>query len=788
MDTMVEANARYAIRLTASQGQKDGEAAFRLLMLLQETYEGIVQPFVPSTKLLGALNRNSVSCYLDALLFAMFARLDSYEAMLYDNYEDIPRRRLAGSLRLWVNMLRKGLLITTDVTRNLQEAMADCGWSEATRTQQQDPSEAFGFITEKLGLPLMTLKMDLFHTGKEEPQDDHKFVHERLLEVAILDEPMEGREEIRLEDCLEVYFNNQVEIKRQAEDSRRRTLVKEPDPESSYPAEKTIGGEPGVHIEVAEVASTPGLNTGSALEAKTTPSQSRAPLERVRPGLGRHRGASIFSQRRIEIVGVDPDAGKQEGKELDKETSSMEEKPAATKVSVEVEMPAWQFFRMLPWYTDNLPTSDAQVAAHFSRQRPVLGICLKRYSYTQSGTAQRRGDYVDIPLEIAIPKFVGDEDMEEGGPLFGNFRLILQSVVCHRGVSVHSGHYITLSRGQSPIVIGSGFDLEDESEDPWMRFDDLAQERVTYVDMQTALREETPYLVFYQIQPIHGDGTPNDGLPSYAEATSRAPSDHTPSEKPYIPEQTGSDATLERVRSSTSASEATDWAPSGRTSLDINTALDRPRGRNSTQIDDARRSITTASDFGGSVGSLRTDATFSVPSTPSEEKPPAFSEERNATGLLGILSSSGRRGGRISNRPSTSKSRPTSTDGGNNSRFSLNMSKLSAKKSRTDMAPPPLPVPATDETRPSLDEAPRQSSSVDGQNFESVGSPTPGTEALSRPDSDQSLQDSGKDIGQEPDASRHRLTRKEKAAVKQQEKKGRKKGSSAAEDRDCVVM
>lgn len=66
-------------------------------------------------KLLGAVNREGVTCYLDALLFAMFARLGSFEAMLYKNFEDPPRKKLATLLRLWVNILRAGKLITTDI-------------------------------------------------------------------------------------------------------------------------------------------------------------------------------------------------------------------------------------------------------------------------------------------------------------------------------------------------------------------------------------------------------------------------------------------------------------------------------------------------------------------------------------------------------------------------------------------------------------------------------------------------------------------------------------------------
>jgi len=52
---------------------------------------------------------------LDALLFAMFARLDGFEAMLYNSLEDAPRKKLAGLLRLWVNLLRSGRLITVDI-------------------------------------------------------------------------------------------------------------------------------------------------------------------------------------------------------------------------------------------------------------------------------------------------------------------------------------------------------------------------------------------------------------------------------------------------------------------------------------------------------------------------------------------------------------------------------------------------------------------------------------------------------------------------------------------------
>ena len=86
-------------------------------MLLQESEEGIIKSYDPTVKLLGAVNREGVTCYLDALLFAMFARLGSFEAMLYNNFEEANKKRMATLLRLWVNTLRLGKLITTDIVR-----------------------------------------------------------------------------------------------------------------------------------------------------------------------------------------------------------------------------------------------------------------------------------------------------------------------------------------------------------------------------------------------------------------------------------------------------------------------------------------------------------------------------------------------------------------------------------------------------------------------------------------------------------------------------------------------
>lgn len=108
-----EAQAEYALRTSSSAG--DVKRAKQLLMILKDSLEGKVNVCKEDLALVGAENRESVTCYLDSLLFAMFARLSNFEGLLYGSPEDGPRNHLASLLRLWVNMLRGEKLITTDI-------------------------------------------------------------------------------------------------------------------------------------------------------------------------------------------------------------------------------------------------------------------------------------------------------------------------------------------------------------------------------------------------------------------------------------------------------------------------------------------------------------------------------------------------------------------------------------------------------------------------------------------------------------------------------------------------
>ncbi|KAL8771576.1 MAG: hypothetical protein Q9209_003019 [Squamulea sp. 1 TL-2023] len=438
----------------------DPEKAFGLMKMYKDSEEGIVKPYDPNMKLLGAVNREGTTCYLDSLLFAMFTRSGCFEAMLYTKFDDEKRQRLATLLRLWINTLRSGRLITTDITKHIQLQLADCGWEEAAQISQQDASEAFNFITEVLNLPLLTLKMDIFHHGREDAGDDHKFVNERCLEVAV------PEDSVTLEECLTEYFNNRIDVRRYLRE--RRATIGSIRSQASFDSSKGTAS----HIETVECEDSLPSTPISPLPASVT----------RRPTFPRHRAPSIIQEYVSEKSDTieSPYSGRRRGASIQKE----------------VVIPAWQFFSLIPWYTEAKPSNDQQVAAHFHSARPMLGICLKRYSFKPNGQAIRNGTYIDIPQEIGLPHFIQDDDMAEGGPLYGNFKLTLRSAICHRGNRVDSGHYIGLVRTYDP---------ENPGEDRWIRHDDLAKERVAEVEIDQFLRAETPYLLFYQVVPIEGD-------------------------------------------------------------------------------------------------------------------------------------------------------------------------------------------------------------------------------------------------------------------------------------------
>lgn len=91
-------------------------AAKELLRFQCEALDGTIRSYDPNVAMLGAENRGAVTCYLDSLLFAMFAKMEAFECMLTRReYPNEAQQKLAVLLRLWVNLLRSGKLIRAEM-------------------------------------------------------------------------------------------------------------------------------------------------------------------------------------------------------------------------------------------------------------------------------------------------------------------------------------------------------------------------------------------------------------------------------------------------------------------------------------------------------------------------------------------------------------------------------------------------------------------------------------------------------------------------------------------------
>jgi len=159
---------------------------------------------------------------------------------------------------------------------------------------------------------------------------------------------------------------------------------------------------------------------------------------------------------------------------------------------------------------------------------------------TESGLPKRHNTFIDIPDSLRLPHFmmVDDVPINESNELNTDYKLVLQSVVCHRGDSLHSGHYVTFARVNPKLLTDNRRHDHDPPPDyeeaQWVKFDDLLLDsRVSYVDdIKQSLREEMPYLLFYQILPMvdvtRASTDEGNEPPSYDVSTVNVTAPHTP--------------------------------------------------------------------------------------------------------------------------------------------------------------------------------------------------------------------------------------------------------------------
>lgn len=166
---------------------------------------------------------------------------------------------------------------------------------------------------------------------------------------------------------------------------------------------------------------------------------------------------------------------------------------------------------------------------------------------TEDGMPQRQDTQIDIPDVLRLPNFIlDDEEQQVEKDPYGfstGYKLVLQSVVCHRGDALQSGHYIALARVDPKLLTDNRrCDVDpppDYEESQWVKFDNLVLDsRVTPVeDLKQGLKDEMPYLLFYQIvpaadstdsmpaePPAYNESQTSLGTPNLNDPTSRTPS------------------------------------------------------------------------------------------------------------------------------------------------------------------------------------------------------------------------------------------------------------------------
>lgn len=369
--------------------------------------------------------------------------------------------------------------------------------------------------------------MNLFHEGRKDV-DDHKLVHERLLNLPVPDisEIPEGKD-LKLEDCLEEYFNTRVEVKRDNpeketlyDDSRR--ILDENDRNAAECSSPTAMDEPAPLPSFSHRST---MTSQGGADEDTGPSPSEVS---VRPIMTRPRTGSTIQRFVV-------DNNQKITGSVDNPGILANLKQSGTTIIKAITIPAWQFYRLIPFAQrrrNTGPSSDSEIINSL-QERPVVGICLKRYFFDgDTKTIKKRMTHLDIPDSMSLPHIMATDDEVEG-EFSQKYKLVLQSVVCHRGETPNSGHYIAFARIDPKLLTENRRQSNDPPPDyeeaQWVKFDDLAQDsggRVACIDdIRQSLREEAPYVLFYQIVPIVDcprssmDNGSNTEPPSYVDST-----------------------------------------------------------------------------------------------------------------------------------------------------------------------------------------------------------------------------------------------------------------------------
>ncbi|CAM9177600.1 unnamed protein product [Ectocarpus sp. 8 AP-2014] len=409
------------------------EAATALYQSLVAAGKGLLEKVNPGAPVRGMQNGGN-TCYIDSLLFAMFATLDAFDWLLFKPLPstDPPEARLLQKhLRFLVNQLREGATVPREHSNLIRTHLRRCGWQGGASTQE-DVTELFTFLVCLLRCPALPLSEALFHGGNVDAGDS-RISTERALFLAL------------------------PEAEKETEDRKR--------PKSLSPTRDANAAPPLSTNSNADPASSSTL----AAERQQGEQQARARSPSVPcRGKGKDSGGVGAAVTLEQILMHNFHDNRVEG---------LRRSVSGEKGSQPVD--AWRMVSMLPFYAlsgEHDGDSDPSNDKHFDTI--MLPMVLKRYeqpvapppaagaSSRASGAgaavpeATKSRRRVIVPHRLDVSNFMAPSAGAKGradDSEPGRFVLVLRSAVCHLGgESVSMGHYVAYTADRVASGDGGG--------------------------------------------------------------------------------------------------------------------------------------------------------------------------------------------------------------------------------------------------------------------------------------------------------------------------------------------
>ncbi|KAI9216444.1 hypothetical protein BC828DRAFT_418883 [Blastocladiella britannica] len=483
------AMTRYSSLNNAAEYLEDWNAAFT----------GALAP-VDRRRPLAGIENSGNTCYIDSLLFALFARLDAFDCWLTQNFDapaPPPPPPPASSLgdhspgpdqqqplgsstaaadaakaeenarRLWLirsaqtqltlaaTRLRAGHLVTRAEMRCVESAIKQLWAHEGSNAGllgvQEDAAELFLMLASVLRAPSLPLWQVIHHGADRDDADDRRVCTERLLQLAIPD-PKE-KDPVSLEALLSAFFfDNKVTLVRKMSKTsalpptgknKHRRHHSLGDPRVSGSANLEDESEQELMARIAAKAAREAARDGGTAYGHAKKSSDSSSASRWWRSDKTQKSSRKDDAKKVAAANAAAAASGRQG--LTRADSALE-----------TTVQAWSQYKLLPFLVGESESGEHSDILAAAGAPIIVPMMLKRYYRKESNNALRRTSrQVLIPIEIAFDQYTEKLSAEETADAVGrgklaSYSLVLQSVVCHLGDSPNTGHFVTFVNANGP--------------------------------------------------------------------------------------------------------------------------------------------------------------------------------------------------------------------------------------------------------------------------------------------------------------------------------------------------